>query len=137
MEESFDEQLTQLFEDLELRNPPETCQMAYDALTKVLSRIVENPDNDRCRVWKKRYRVMQEKILPCVGMMGLLMFLGFSNMDRDYMIFRGTDFTNLEIAMVVANSRLPGIKDAIAKQEAEKRMVYPNYKPRGSRPNGL
>lgn len=108
-EESFDEQLTQLFEDLELRNTPSLCETAYEVLERLLSNIVQNPEDDRFRVLKKRNQVVQSKLLPCTGMVALLSFLGFTALDQDNMIFKG-DLSNLEIAMVVANSRLPDLR---------------------------
>lgn len=117
-EESFDEQLTQLFEDLELRNSPEACKTAYEVLERLFSNIVQNPEDDRFRVVKKRNQVVQSKLLPCVGMQALLSFLGFSALDQDNLIFKG-DMANLEIAMVVANSRLPGIRDSLRRQDSK------------------
>jgi len=114
-EESFDEQLTQLFEDLELRNTPGLCETAYEVLERLLSNIVQNPEDDRFRVLKKRNQVVQSKLLPCVGMLALLSFLGFTALDQDNMIFKG-DLSNLEIAMVVANCRLPELRNSLRKQ---------------------
>jgi hypothetical protein len=116
-EESFDEQLTQLFEDLELRNTPGLCETAYDVLERLFSNIIQNPDDDRFRVLKKRNQVVQSKLLPCAGMLALITFLGFTALDQDNMIFKG-DLANLEIAIVVARSRLPGLRDAMRRQDS-------------------
>ncbi|GFQ98824.1 UBX domain-containing protein 6 [Trichonephila clavata] len=93
----------------------EKVQRGIETLSRYLTNILDNPDEEKYRKIRLNNKVFQERIVGLEGALDFLDAAGFNKQvidNEDYLVFSGTDFENLQMlkeALMSAEPILPSL----------------------------
>jgi hypothetical protein len=91
---------------------------AFKILNKLFFNIINNPDEDKFKIFKKSNINLQLKVLIIKECLDILKSLGYVDADEDRLIFKG-DIKRLKYATYSLTKKIKKIEEIIEKQKEE------------------
>ena len=91
---------------------------AFKILNKLFSNIINNPDEEKFKVFKKSNINIQLKVLIIKETLDILKSLGYQEADEERLIFKG-DVKRLKYATYSMTNKIKKIEEILEKQKEE------------------
>ena len=117
MEDANDE-IDNLVEDIYNNYNNKRVSEAFKILNKLFNNIINNPDEEKYKIFKKSNINLQLKVLIIKECQDILKSLGYTELDEDRLIFKG-NINRLKYATYVMTKKIFKIEEILEKQRKE------------------
>ena len=117
MEEANDE-IDNIVEDIYNNYSNKRVAEAFKILNKLFFNIINNPDEDKFKIFKKSNINLQLKVLIIKECQDILKSLGYTELDEERLIFKGK-IDRLKYATYVMTKKIYKIEEILEKQQKE------------------
>jgi hypothetical protein len=101
----------------------EPIKEAFSTMIILLNNIINSPNDDNKRLFKKTNKAIQSKILIIKESLDLIKEIGYVDLDEHMMAYQGQDMTNLKTAVYVLKGYIEKCDKKLAEAEVAKDLA--------------
>ena len=116
--ESDTDEVDKIIEDIYTNYNGKRVLEAFKILNKLFSNIINNPEEEKFKIFKKSNINLQLKVLIIKECQDILKSLGYTELDEERLIFKG-DIKRLKYATYSMKKKINEIEANLEKQERE------------------
>lgn len=115
--DSDDNQMRDICEKITKNYRDEAVRDAFSLIQKLLNNIINNPNEEKFRSFKKTNENIKKKILIIKETLEFMKYVGYADLDTEIMAYTNKDLTKLKTAVKVLQDYLDLIDKKLKEQE--------------------
>ena len=116
--ESESDEIDTIIEDIYNNYNGKRVLEAFKILNKLFNNIINNPDEEKFKIFKKSNINLQLKVLIIKECQDILKSLGYTELDEERLLFKG-DVRRLKYATYSMTKKIHKIEEALDKQKKD------------------
>ena len=116
--ESGNDEIDRITEDIDKNYSNKRVLEAFKILSKLFNNIINNPDEEKFKIFKKTNINLQLKVLIIKECQDILKALGYEELDEERLIFKG-NVNRLKYATYVMKNITNKIEEILEKEQKE------------------
>ena len=116
--ESENDEIDTIIEDIYNNYNGKRVLEAFKILNKLFNNIINNPDEEKFKIFKKSNINLQLKVLIIKECQDILKSLGYTELDEERLLFKG-DVRRLKYATYSMTKKIHKIEEALDKQKKD------------------
>ena len=113
----LDNDLDKIIEDIMKRYVDSKVKEAFEIMLKLWNNIIKNPTEEKFRIFKKTNEVIKTKVLVMKEFTKLMIAVGYSDLDKDAMMFLEEDHVKLKKGIEAINKSMKILLEKEKEQE--------------------